>query len=348
MKKKKILTLCLAAALAVSPMAVFADGLNEENPGEAGTGITEPIQQASYVEHTVTVKSIEENDDSTYITAEDENGGPIDIHVPNEFEAAFDNAGEKIDVDSIQEGDSVTIYLQGNKPAILIYPPRYTPDVLILNKEESVSKVSVDNYVKNGDREDSLINSSRTLVLNIGDDMEIVDLEGNKVAANELDGKDLCVFYTITTFSLPPQTPPEKIVVLGETKADDDQDDADDQVEVTGTILANGKEIKADVVSVNGTQMLPVRAISEALGLDVHWDDELQAVSIGTVQMGVTFKIGIDSYSKAKMTPAVLGQAPVTVIADDTGVTYVPVKFFTDILSADVTAEDGKTIITLQ
>lgn len=80
--------------------------------------------------------------------------------------------------------------------------------------------ISADVYSANGGDEtgESLINSSKTLVLHVSDDTEITDLDGNKVEKSELDGKLMAVYYSVTTRSLPPQTTPEKIVVIGDAE----------------------------------------------------------------------------------------------------------------------------------
>ena len=82
--------------------------------------------------------------------------------------------------------------------------------------------ISVDVYLANGGDEtgESLINSSKTLVLHVSDDTEITDLDGNKVEKSELVGKLMAVYYSVTTRSLPPQTTPEKIVVIDDAEAE--------------------------------------------------------------------------------------------------------------------------------
>ena len=81
----------------------------------------------------------------------------------------------------------------------------------------------------------------------------------------------------------------------------------------------------------------PIRAIAEKLGLEVAWDDGLKAVSVGTIPMGVTFNIGLNSYTKARMMPQTLSAAPIA----ENERTFVPVDFFTEILEAEVTVENG-------
>lgn len=382
---KKIITLCLAAALSVAPMAVFAetegaegipatelspaqkteavdvDGVPETTPDE------EEQREVSFVSHTATVKSITKEDDGTYLAeCEDENKEPMHVRISSELKAIFDNAGKTVKAEEIKEGDELIVYDRANKPMILIYPPLYTPDVLIVNDKDIYSTATVDKFVVNGGDETSLINEFGTLVLNIGTDedskTEVVDLDGNKVSRTELDGRDLCVFYSITTFSIPPQTPPEKIVVLPKDENNENVDNIEDNgdiniepevtpfpeiepIKVTKNLVVNGKEINLDsVVTMGDHDMLPVRAVAEAMDLEVAWDGGLKAVTVGTVPMGVNFRIDVDSYYKSRMMPFTFGQAPVLI--DD--VTYVPVEFFAEVLEAEITNDGDKTIINLQ
>lgn len=356
---KKIVTLCLAAALAVTPFAVFAENTNpdvvpisELTPATpVGEDSTVPVEkQSAYVQHTLTVKVVTTQEDgSVFIEAEDAEKQPAHINLDKDFALSFDNEGKKVEVKDIKADDTVRIFLAGNSPMLAIYPPRYTPAVLIVNKEDSPSNVNVDTYTMDKDAQ-RLTNAENSLALNISDETVIVDEAGNKVAKEELDGKDLCVFYTIATFSIPAQTPPQKIVVLDKEIAEvpdntDDNMQQEPEVVITGNMVINGKALQEEIVDVEGTQMVPVRTIAEAMDLEVKWDDALKAVSVGTIPMGVNFKVGVDAYNKARMTPFTFGQAPVTIVREGTGVTYVPVAFFTEVIGAEISTQDGKTVI---
>ena len=91
--------------------------------------------------------------------------------------------------------------------------------------------------------------------------------------------------------------------------------------------------------------MVPVRAVAEALGMPVEWNDLLKAVSVGTAQMGVNFNIGTNLYNKAKMMPIELKSEPILLETTQGGVTYVPVEFFTDVIEGEISEVDG--VLTL-
>ena len=140
------------------------------------------------------------------------------------------------------------------------------------------------------------------------------------------------LFYTdILTLSLPAQGVASKIVILDQINA---------ETAKIQNFTVNGKEIAGEVVYENDIALYPVRAIAEAMGFEVKWDDNLQLVTVGTIPMGVGFNIGVNSYNKAKMVPQTLSSAPILV---NDARTYVPADFFTTIIGATATV-NGNTI----
>lgn len=148
---------------------------------------------------------------------------------------------------------------------------------------------------------------------------------------NIQEGTQLLAYSKIMTMSIPAKVPAEKIVVLEENTT------PEKTVTVFDKIVVNGTVINASVKD-GDTYLLPVRAISTALGLDVAWDDQLKAVTVGTVPMGINFNIGENSYNKARMMPFTLSSAPM--LFEDT--TFVPSDFFTEVLGAELTIEEGQ------
>ena len=157
----------------------------------------------------------------------------------------------------------------------------------------------------------------------------------NIITPDELtEGSKLLVYSDIMTMSIPAHLPSQKIVVMDiGAKVDSESS----ELTVLDKIIVNGNDIDAKVIVDENTVMVPVRKVAEALGLEVQWDEELQAVSVGTIQMGINFRIGEDSYNKAKMAPTVLGAAPALI--DD--LTYVPLTLFDELIGSDVSYTDG-------
>ena len=93
-------------------------------------------------------------------------------------------------------------------------------------------------------------------------------------------------------------------------------------MELDGQILSI--TLPADPIMVNGKVYVPIRAIAEALGFTVHWDEAARMVVLNNF---ITFEPGKDYYTYARMAPIELGTAPVLT----NGSTYVPLSFFTEV-----------------
>ena len=244
----------------------------------------------------------------------------------------FTAAGKTADISAVREGDRVSVFVDGNTPVTLQYPAKYPASYIVIGDENGFAGVDIDVY-RESDSLGMYLNGAKTLALNVGEDTEIVPVDGSKIAIapSDLANRTLAVFYNMTTMSIPPITNPTRVVVLGDAEA---PSTAPSEEVVQAPLYAYeltvaGKDIYKDE---NGVDMIPVRKYAEGLGLEVGWDGELQSVTVGTVPMGVHFRIGENSYAKARMAPFVLEAAP-RLVGDTT---YVPVSFFEQVLEAKV------------
>jgi len=170
---------------------------------------------------------------------------------------------------------------------------------------------------------------------------QVADLDGTALKAEDVKTGDIVLFYTdILTFSIPAQGTANKVVVLGQVVAPETEEEVVVETVVTNLdkVVVNGTEVATKVIVEDAATLLHVRAVCEAMGLEVAWDNDLYAVTVGTIPMGVNFKIGENSYNKARMMPFTLSVAP-QLINDE--LTYIPVDFLTEILGAQVTIVDG-------
>lgn len=310
--KKRILAIGLTLAMLSSgSMIVLADD-------EAATTGTENEEIVSVLEN--------KSDISEEVITVDKKG----------FEAEdgallYANDGSKISKDDIKAGSIVTVYKRDSKML-----------AAVLMKDDAIAGVDLDVYTKS-DIFGDLINAKNDLALHLDADIDITDTDGNKVEKDKLEGKILLVFCTQVAMSIPGQTTPDKIIVIGDAAKDDEKtNDKADEKAVEYVVAAK------DVIKEDDVTMLPLRMVSEGLGYEVGWNDNLKRITIGTVQMGVNFTLGENKYYKSKMTPFVLEKAPQMQIFGDYGVTYVPASFFTDVLSAEVTENtDGSVSVKL-
>ena len=180
---KKIMTMLIAAAMLTPAMTSLAAETVEVMPisAEVETNETE----------TVTIESATAADIEKYV---------------NEETVILDKEGKA--VDKVNEGDKVYVDTYRNVAVIL--------------DDEYEGSISVDVFTANGGDETgtSYINMYPTLVLNISDDTVIADKDGNKLEKTDIEGKLAVVYYSVTTRSIPPQTTPEKVVVIGDAAAE--------------------------------------------------------------------------------------------------------------------------------
>lgn len=107
----------------------------------------------------------------------------------------------------------------------------------------------------------------------------------------------------------------------------------------TDNITVNGLPIFANTIFRDNATMIPVRAIAEALGYEVGWEEEANRVTLNRGAQYITMTLGQDAYTFSRMAPVSLGSAPI-LVNDST--TYVPVSFLSEILGAEYTVEGDK------
>ncbi|KNF09711.1 copper amine oxidase domain-containing protein [Gottschalkia purinilytica] len=246
--------------------------------------------------------------------------------------------------DEVAVGSVITAFYDKNRPMIMIYPPQYETEAIVVNSEDK--NVKVDTFDKD------LISSDNSLKLNISDDTDIIS-QDEKRFDGELANRKLVVIYDKTTRSIPAQTTPDKIVVLFEKAVSPIHNLTKEEMEklninvLNVDIIVNDKKIEAPAAYKNkdGNVMVPLRAIAEALNVDVSWNNELHSVMLGK---GISLKIGEDNYTYMKTAPIQLGIAPELVMRT----TFVPLNFFekvmrmnnVQVLESQIIIDNGETI----
>ncbi|MGE7908236.1 stalk domain-containing protein [Lysinibacillus xylanilyticus] len=314
MKMTKVVPFAMSALLIGGAVVAPTASANE---GEAVvTNATDnneqnPQVQSIFIKITGTIENVEKRKDSTYYTVkEDEN---TNVFVVNDDTLVYDNTGKEV---KLQKGDKVTAYTYANKPMLMIYPPQYNPEVIIVETKE-MGTVEVDFFNK------ELVNTDNTLKLNVGKETEILSLSGKKVKAEDLAEQHLLVFYTIATMSIPAQTPPSKVVVLdtiAQEPGEVDPGETDPSKAAVQEIINN------DFYEVEGTKMVPLRLIAEELGFKVESTGKGAIISKGALSYTITHGQKEYGYNKAlryfKVAPALLEPTK----------TYVPVEFVDELM----------------
>ena len=338
---KKIISTAMAAALAASMSVpafailtpdgepVIQDDIMLLNLGEEVTG-DEVIGEADaetpivvlpgrsetapvFATATITVTDVKDG------VVSYENGG---VSLANT--TIFDINGDAKTVDDIKVGDVIiTFNVKDAK----------VPNFAVITSEDAGATAAIDKFTAS-ETLGEYVDTQNFLAINVSEDTEIVDIDGNELTKDDIADNYLIVFYSTMTMSIPAITNPSKIIVLGELKlteepADAPTDEPEDAPQYEYEFVVDGEDA---ITEEDGVIIIPVRKYAEGIGLEVGWNGEDQSVTVGTIPMGVSFKIGENSYSKARMTPFVLEKAP-QIIND---LTYVPVSFFEQVIEAAV------------
>lgn len=388
MKKNLIAIIALTAALAASTSA-FADTvqISEEELNKPAstyapdamptpeiqgdimvlngeeTDTTAPVETASYISVDVTVVKTDSDVDgiiktTTDVNNKDDQNNTVNLKITDDT-LVYDNLGNKKALSDLTDGSKITVFTGSYEPTPLILPVQYTANVIIINGDKE-GNVNADTYLAD---EEGYTNAANTLNIAAADDTKIVD-KNEKEYKGDLDKNDLIVFYGASTKSIPAQTTPTKIVVLGENEFALKQIEAAKnatpaptaapettvapevteapQVNYAGLVnVVIGDKNVSDVYAKDNTTMVPLREVAEAAGFTVTWDAENRAVILND---GVySLKIGENSYVKGKMMPLTLSAAPE--IVND--LTYVPAEFFAEVTES-ATVDGTSLVVTAE
>lgn len=382
MKKNLIAIIALTAALAASTSA-FADTvqISEEElnkpvstyapdamptPEIQGdimvlngeeTDVAAPVETASYISVDVTVVKTDIDVDgiiktTTDVNNKDDQNNTVNLKITDDT-LVYDNLGNKKALSDLTDGSKITVFTGSYEPTPLILPVQYTANVIIINGDKE-GNVNVDTYLAD---EEGYTNAANNLNIAAADDTKIVDKD-EKEYKGDLDKNDLIVFYGASTKSIPAQTTPTKVVVLGEnefalkqieaaknaTPAPTAAPEVTEAPQVSYAGLVNvviGDKNVSDVYAKDNTTMVPLREVAEAAGFTVTWDAENRAVILND---GVySLKIGENSHVKGKMMPLTLSVAPE--IVND--LTYVPAEFFAEVTES-ATVDGTSLVVTAE
>ena len=110
-----------------------------------------------------------------------------------------------IDSRQLRQGMRVAAFYDSNLPVPLIFPPQYQAQLItVLGRNEQIAL----NYF-----DSNLVAGDNSLQINVGRNTVVRTLNGQTFSCG-LGDRTLLVYYTATTRSIPPQTTPEKIVVM--------------------------------------------------------------------------------------------------------------------------------------
>ncbi|SDZ10665.1 Copper amine oxidase N-terminal domain-containing protein [Proteiniborus ethanoligenes] len=306
---KMIGTLTLALVMASPLTPIYASTAEETNFLVRDHIALEEIsnlkdEKMNYLSYEGVVKEIRTN--GVYLSVSLENEGEITA-VFNIFDDTpiVDQASkEALKGPELKNGQKIIGYYRKDMPMLMIYPPMISPDLVIVKDQEDK------DFIKYSYFNEELVSEDNFLKLNVSDETIITDQYGEKLGVEDLYNKDLVVFYSATTKSIPAQTNPSKIIILSKKSSESSEFIDIDEV------------IKAESYKEDGITMIPLRKIAEALEYKVEWNNESRSVLLTRGNSSFTISIGQEKFGYNKSI-GVFEKAPV--IKD--GKTYVPQSF---------------------
>ncbi|MFS0691033.1 stalk domain-containing protein [Sporosarcina sp. 179-K 8C2 HS] len=251
---KKIGAVALTALLAGSALYPYAVQANED---VIQTESEEVKDATDFVRTTGVITNIENRENDLMVTVENDQELITIFRIQKKtllFNSGTTNEMKPAD---LKKNMKVEAYYDKNKPMILIYPAQITPELFFVIDEEKPGNVKVGKFDKD------FLSLDKELKLNIGEETILLNKQGEKVEMADLKGKELVVFYSITTRSLPPQTPPTKIIALDPLNEEEQGEEAEESTAVPESVL---DIIENDHYMKDGVKMIPLRKVSEGLG----------------------------------------------------------------------------------
>lgn len=259
----KIAIPALACAMVFTGgFSAYADNIMEQTSVVADL-TSAKLNFTEYSGKVTAVKVSEENENLGSITLSDDTG---EILVLNMVKGCpvFDAANKDyINLADIKEGDNITIILGGDIPMTASLPPIVNQASMIVKTDDLMS-VKIDAF------DEEFLSSDKQLKINLGDESYIRDVNGSRkiFTPEDIIGKQCAVIYSFTTRSLPPQTSPDAIIILGDEETDTEE-------------------------TVAESTLVPLRETFEKLGYKVEWTSNNLPIKL--VKDGITVEITIGS-----------------------------------------------------
>lgn len=305
--KKRI---CIAFTAAVTSSLLLSPSVFANNQEGSVTPILQEeneVDQQRFIKVSGKITEITEQTSGTYFAKIDDEKEPFGFYFDAETKV-FDNTGKKAE---IEEGMEVTVYIDSNKPMIMIYPPQYSPEVVIVQTEN-------DGTVKLDQFDQDFLNKKKDLIIHIGEGTSITNLSGAVLKPEDIVDKDVLIFYEVILESYPAQIGPSKIVVM-----EYDQSEELTDIEKAYEIAEN------DNYEINGIKMIRLRLVAEQLGFEVNSTGKGAILSKGAVTFTITRGTKMYGYNKAiryfEEAPALLEPAK----------TYVPYSLLEELIEIE-------------
>ncbi|MFJ7827341.1 stalk domain-containing protein [Psychrobacillus sp. NPDC096623] len=232
--------ICGAIVMVLTVGLIWSHGVNAQG-GDA------KVEATNFVKASGVITDVETKKDTVTLTVETISNEPQITFFNVTEESLVFNSGstKKMEKSAFQKGQQIEAYYDKNKPMILIYPAQISPELVIVHDEKKFGSVKVGKF------DEELRSLDNELNLKVNNNTILENTAGEKIELQDLSGKELIVFYTMATKSIPAQTIPTKVVALNYISPELKQ------------IITNDYFIQ------NGIKMIPLRKVAEQLGYEV-------------------------------------------------------------------------------
>lgn len=194
-------------------------------------------------------------------------------------------------------GEKILFFIKENSPVYLSEPPKISAPIIATNYIKGNFSIDVDYFEKDGK------GVSKRLVINDLKESKVVDINGTEIDKDKALGNDLIVLYTISTRSIPPQTVPEKVILIGDNKV----------------------RLPEKAIVIDDKEVYPIRNYYEELGAEVNWNSETKLI---TITLG-NKKVEINTIDKNLLIDG--NKTAMDFFQITKGVSYSSLKVFEDI-----------------
>ena len=218
---KKNLTKGMAMGMVMTILAGTTAFANETmlisaNPNTTIESVQAEAEAAMYLTQNGTVASIEasETEGVSIVTIDNEQGG-LRFAVASNTIIINREDGFYMTADQLEEGMAVSVAYDMNSPMGMSMPP-FLGNVTAVVANADFSSMVVGHFDEN------LTDMKNMLQLNIDNETTpIANMQGSRIrlSAEDVKGQDALVFYDFTTRSIPAQTTPSFVLILGEQAA---------------------------------------------------------------------------------------------------------------------------------
>ncbi len=210
-------------------------------------------EKSDYVVYKGTVTDIEEGDDGYISVTISETGLKANLA---DDAVVMDAADGSIKTTAdIKDGMNIMVILGVNSPMTMSIPPMTSSAVAAV--------INADNNVDFSVYNDEFVNAENTLQLNT-EGIIVKDIKGEDITADDIKGKAALVAYGVSTRSIPAQTTPSLVVVIGDETAVEPEADTEN----------NENEETVDKSPVK------LREVCENAGYTVKWTSNDEPIEI--------------------------------------------------------------------